>query len=144
MVAETLRPWPLFEVAVDGFPPHTIAARTRSAASYQSFLSFTDAYDCKFRDWLRMTTVRKVAASPVDAYAYVRRNYNRDLRHGTRVTIAGEGRDLEGQPGTVIHPGRESTCYAHVVMDGAKHAIIVHPLSVVMTSQPQEATDHAR
>lgn len=130
------KPWPLFEVTVRGFPPHTVAARSRSAASYQSFLSFTDVYECKFRDWLRMTTVRKMAAAPVDSYAYVRRNYDRDLRHGTRVTITGEGADLEGRAGTVIHPGRESTSYAHVVLDGDDYSIIVHPLSTIVTGSP--------
>lgn len=128
--------WPLFEILVAGFPPHTIAARSRSAASYQSYLSFTDAYDCSFRDWLRASSVRKVAEVAGDPYAYVRRNYDRDLRHGTRVTITGEGADLEGKPGTVIHPGRESTCYAHVVLDDVDYSITVHPFSVIVTDQP--------
>ena len=131
--------WQLFEVTVDGFPPHTVAARSRSAASYQSFLSYTDAWPCSFRDWLRITTVRKVADARCDPYEYVRRNYDRDIRHATRVTITREGADLEGRAGTVIHPGRDSTAYAHVVLDGDAHSIIVHPYSVVVTTATGEA-----
>ncbi|RSU58597.1 hypothetical protein BRX36_20250 [Sphingomonas sp. S-NIH.Pt1_0416] len=134
--------WPLFEVTVQPYGSSVIAARSRSAAVYARFLDYTDAFNCSFRDFLRVVSVRRASpAYPVgDPYAYVRRNYDRDLRHGTRVTITGEGADLEGRAGTVIHPGRDHTAYAHVVLDGDDHSITVHPFSVVVVSaQPEEA-----
>lgn len=129
--AEHQAAWPLFEVSVDGYTPFIVAARTASAARYASFLDWTDG---KFGDFLRRVSIRKVPATAtcVDPYDYVRRNYGRDIRHGTRVTITGEGPGLEGAKGTVIHPGRDSTSYAHVVLDGARHAITVHPLSITV------------
>ncbi|WP_267433825.1 hypothetical protein [Sphingomonas sp. GM_Shp_1] len=124
--------WPLFEVTVQPYGSSVIAARSRSAAVYARFLDYADAFDCTFRDFLRLVSVR--CAGPTravgDPYAYVRRNYGVDLHHGTRVTIEGEGAELEGRPGTVIHPGRDHTAYAHVVLDGDDHSITVHPFSV--------------
>ncbi|MGW8136872.1 hypothetical protein ACWGNZ_14830 [Sphingomonas zeae] len=124
-------PWPLFQVTVEGFSPIIVAARTRSAARYSCFLDWTDG---KFGDFLRHVSVRRAlpTAIVIDPYDYVRRNYDRDIRHGTRVTITGEGPGLEGAKGTVIHPGRDSTSYAHVVLDGTKHAMTVHPLSIIV------------
>ncbi|WP_061778846.1 hypothetical protein [Sphingomonas sanguinis] len=124
-------PWPLFEVTVGGYRPFIVAAYSRSAARYASFLDWTDG---KFGDFLRRVSIRKVPATAIviDPYDYVRRNYRRDIRHGTRVKITGEGAGLEGAKGTVIHPGRESTAYAHVVLDGSKHAMTVHPLSIIV------------
>lgn len=125
-------PWPLFEVSFNG-GSRTIAARSRSAAMYSSYLDLSDVWDLTFRRWIGMAKVRRIRTAPLgDPYEYVRRNYGRDLSHGTRVTITGEGRDLEGCAGTVIHPGRDSTAYAHVVLDGTDYAINVHPLSVVV------------
>ena len=95
-------PWPLFEVSVDGFNPFVVAARTASAARYASFLDWTDG---KFGDFLRRVSIRRVGptAIRIDPYDYVRRNYGRDIRHGTRVTITGEGPDLEGAKLSLIH-----------------------------------------
>ena len=132
MIAAAPAPWPLFEVTFDG-RSNIVAARSRGAARYLSFLSLSDVWaDLTFGRWVTLISVRKVAALQpgCDPYAYVRRNYDRDLQHGTRVTIRGEGPDLEGKTGTVIHPGRDSTAYAHVVVDGTGHKIIVHPYSV--------------
>ena len=134
--------WPLFEVTVQPYGSSVIAARSRSAAVYARFLDYTDAFDCTFREFLRVVSVRRAGPTrPVgDPYAYVRRNYGVDLDHGTRVTITGEGPELEGRPGTVIHPGRDHTAYAHVVLDGDDHSIAVHPFSVVVVpAQSEEA-----
>ena len=131
----TAQPWPLFEVSVEGYDATIVAARTRGAAIYDTFLSYTDCWpDITFREWLGLCRARKLATGHprADAYDYVRRNDGRDIRHGTRVSITGEGRDLEGKLGTVVHPNRDSTAYAHVVLDGTTHAIIVHPYSVVV------------
>ncbi|WP_267382580.1 MULTISPECIES: hypothetical protein [unclassified Sphingomonas] len=123
-------PWPLFEVSFEG-GARVLAARSRSAAMYGAYLDLSDIWDLTFRQWLGMAKAKRIDATPPgDPYEYVRRNYDRDLHHGIRVTITGEGRDLEGRAGTVIHPGRPSTAYAHVVLDGDRHAIIVHPFSV--------------
>lgn len=134
--------WPLFEVTVQPYGSSVIAARTRSAAVYARFLDYTDAFDCTFRDFLGIVLVRRAGPTrPVcDPYAYVRRNYGVGLDHGTRVTITGEGPELEGRAGTVIHPGRDHTAYAHVVLDGDDHSITVHPFSVVVVpAQSEEA-----
>ncbi|BCI69977.1 hypothetical protein SPKIRA_08070 [Sphingomonas paucimobilis] len=134
--------WPLFEVTVQPYGSSVIAARSRSAAVYARFLDYTDAFDCTFRDFLRLASVRRAGPTrPVgDPYAYVRRNYGVALDHGTRVTITGEGRELEDRAGTVIHPGRDHTAYAHVVLDGDDHPITVHPFSVVvLPAQSEEA-----
>ena len=134
--------WPLFEVTVQPYGSSIIAARSRSAAVYARFLDYTDAFDCTFRDFLRVVSARRAGPTRLvgDPYAYVRRNYDRDLRHGTRVTITGEGPDLEGRAGTVIHPGRDHTAYAYVVLDGDDHSITVHPFSVVVVpAQSEEA-----
>lgn len=126
------RPWALFEVTF-GDGRRTVAAPTRGAAIYSTFLDLSDIWDITFRQWIGMARVRRAAGAPAaDPYEYVRRNYGRDLRHGTRVTITGEGRDLEGKGGTVVHPGRDSTAYAHVVIDGTGHVSIMHPYSVVL------------
>lgn len=132
--------WSLFEVTVEGYDPFTVSARNRGAALYNKWIDFSDVWpDCTFRHWLNLARVRRSShAIGPDPYDYVRRNYDRDIRHGTRVTITGEGRDLEGRAGTVVHPGRTSTAYAHVVLDGDDHAIIIHPLSVIVAA-PQEA-----
>ncbi|MFN3675440.1 MAG: hypothetical protein ACK4TC_05620 [Sphingomonas pseudosanguinis] len=124
-------PWPLFQVTVEGYDPFIVAARSRSAARYSAFLDWTDG---KFGDFLRRVSIRRALPTciVVDPYDYVRRNYGRDIRHGTRVTITGEGPGLEGAKGTVIHPGRDSTAYAHVVLDGANHAVTIHPLSIIV------------
>ncbi|WP_294355846.1 hypothetical protein [uncultured Sphingomonas sp.] len=131
--------WPLFEVTVEGYDPFTVSARSRGAAIYDKWLSFRDVWpDCTFRHWLNLARVRRASrAIGPDPYDYVRRNYDRAIGHGTRVAITGEGRDLEGRVGTLVHPGRTSTAYAHVVLDGDDHAIIVHPLSVVLVASDQ-------
>lgn len=123
--------WPLFEVRLDDFPPAIVAAPSRSVARYRCFLDWSEG---KFGDFVRRSTVRRAQPTSlvIDPYDYVRRNYGRDIRHGTRVSITGKGRDLEGAKGTVIHPGRDSTAHAHVVVDGTDHAIIVHPYSIIV------------
>lgn len=138
-MSETAGPvWPLFEVTVHLYGTSVIAARSRSAAVYARFLDYTDAFDCTFRDFLRVVSARRAGPThPVgDPYAYVRWNYGVDLRHGTRVTLTGEGSALEGRAGTIIHPGRDHTAYAHVVLDGDNHSITVHPYSVIVSAPP--------
>jgi hypothetical protein len=137
IAAQQAAPWPLFEVSFNG-GSRTIAARSRSAAMYSSYLDLSDVWNLTFRSWIEMARVRRIRTAPLgDPYEYVRRTYDRDLMHGTRVTITGEGRDLEGRAGTVIHSGRDSTAYAHVVLDGTDYAVIVHPLSVVIVAVQQ-------
>ncbi len=124
----------MWEVTVDGRYPSAIAAPSRGAAVYQRFLDWSDVSDITFRCFLDFARARRIApALASDPYGYVRSYYGRDIRHGTRVTITGEGKDLEGRAGTVVHPGKDSTQYAHVVLDGDAHAGIFHPLSVVVS-----------
>lgn len=131
--AQASRLPPLFEVSVQGFDPSVVSARSRGAALYASFLNFREPYpDCTFRRFLDVTKVRRVSRAPGDPYAYVRRNYDRDLWHGTRVSIQAKGPELDGRTCTVVHPGRDSTAYAHVVVDGTNYPIIVHPLNTVI------------
>lgn len=131
-MADATAPWRLYDVTVDGFGTSTLSARSRGAALYSRFLDFTDAYDCTFRDFLRIAKVAVGGRPMIDPYEYIRGYYGVDIRHGTRVTITGEGCDLEGKAGTVVHPGRDSTAHAHVVIDEYDHAIIVHPKSLVL------------
>lgn len=125
--------WPMWEVTVDG-RASALAAPSRGAAIYQRFLDWADVSDITFRRFLDLARARRIApALAGDPYGHVRSYYGRDIRHGSRVTITGEGKDLEGRAGTVVHPGKDSTQYAHVVLDGDTYAGIYHPLSVVLS-----------
>lgn len=131
--------WDLFEVEVADFGASILSAPSRGAALYSRYLDFRDPYpDTTFRDWLRIAKVRRVKRAPVaDPYAYVRRIYGVEIQHGTRVEIQKEGPSIDGRRGTVVHPGRDSTAYAHVVLDGETRVANVHPFSIkILSEQP--------
>jgi hypothetical protein len=126
--------WRLYEVSIEGFGASVLSARSRGAAIYSRYLDFTDAYDVSFRTFLGCARARVVPGAWPDPYEYVRHYYGVDVRHGKRVAIRDEGADLEGRQGTVVHPGRDSTAYVYVVLDGDEHASIVHPRSLALLS----------
>lgn len=124
------RAWRHFEIKVDGFDdPAIFVAPTRAKARYAAFLRFSDPWPCTFAEFQRISRVRLCGAPPVDGYDYVRRNYGVDVRHGDRVTLTGEGRDLEGKAATVVYPG-PSTAHVHLVIDGKNYVSTVHPMNV--------------
>ena len=132
-------PLPLFFVQVQGFDPVLTAARSRGAAVYSRFLDFTDAFPCSFREFLGQVSVwRSKAPAPSLPYDYVRRNYGIDVSHGTRVELQNEGLGLDGRRGTVTLPDGASTAHIHVVLDGERHASIVHPFSVKILSEEHD------
>lgn len=125
-----MKPWPFWEVSVTGFPPHVMQARSRGAAFADAFRSYSECRDITFRDFLRIATVRPGSAPANDGYEYIRRAYDTDPKIGQRVTLRNEG-CAPDRCGTVIYPNRSSTSYVHVVLDGDKHSVVVHPLNVV-------------
>lgn len=118
--------FPMYEVTVEGFPPVLYAAATPAKARTRAWHAYTSAYECSFRDFLKISTLRRCGIPEDDGY--VRRNYGIDVRIGQRVRLKEEGR-LSRQCGEVIYPGR-STAHVHVVLDGDDHPVIVHPANV--------------
>lgn len=122
----------MFDVTVRGYPPHPISARSRGKALYQCFLLLGECWpDLKFGAFLKIATARSRATPPADdGYDYIRRNYSVDPKIGHRVRLKDEGPST-GLEGEIIYPG-PSTAHVHVVIDGRAHAVLVHPLSVVL------------
>lgn len=135
-MAEALSTYQVSFSSVSDFSTFSIihAAKTAAAARYLAFLDLSDAWNITFRDFLRISRVRKVSM-PADAgYAYIKRAYGVDLRAGQRVKITGEGPDLEGRGATVVYPG-DTTAHAHVLIDGIERVSIIHPFSIVVEAQ---------
>lgn len=117
-----------YAVTVDNFPPVVYSAETAAKARAEAWRDFTSAYECKFKDFLRISRVRLCPVPRDDGYEYVRRNYNVSPKVGQRVRLINEGPST-GLEGEVLYPGK-STAHVHVMLDGRKHSSIVHPLSV--------------
>jgi len=118
-----------FEVTVRGFPPNTYSASSAGRARADAWRSFSEAFECTFRDFLRISTVRSCGVPADDGYGYIRRAYGFPFKVGDRVGFRDEP-GLQGKEGVVGYPGPH-TAHVHVWLDGAKHASIVHPSSVV-------------
>lgn len=117
-----------YEVSVQGFPPVTYSALSPAKARTEAWRSFTSAYDCTFKDFLRISRVRTCAAPHADGYDYVRRNYGVDVKIGDRVRLINEG-SSSGLEGEVAYPG-QSTAHVHVLIDGRDYITTVHPESI--------------
>ncbi len=126
--------WNLYEVTVtagDYVATSTLSAATRSRAVYQAFLDYSDVWTISFRDFLSMVRARRVSTCAYDGYAYVRRAYGVDPRIGAEVELFDEG-DWTGKRGQIVHPGKSTTAYVHVVFHGIAHAMPCHPRSIRM------------
>lgn len=127
--------WRTYAVKVRGFPANTLSARSRSAAVYDSFLSYRDAWSCSFGEFLRMVESARLCDVPAnDGYDYIRRNYGVDVKPGDRVGFQGEGR-LNKLLASVVYPG-PSTAHVRVIVDGDKYVVTVHPSSIVVLAHP--------
>ncbi len=127
--------WNLYEVTVtagDYVATSTLSAATRSRAVYQVFLGYSEVWTISFRDFLSMVRARRVSTCADDGYGYVRRAYGVDPRIGAEVELVDEG-DWTGKRGQVVHPGKSTTAYVHVVFEGVRHAMPCHPRSIRIT-----------
>ncbi len=117
-----------YAVKVDGFPAVTFSATSPAQARTEAWRHFTGAYDCTFKDFLRISKVYRCAVPEDDGYGCVRRHYGVDPKIGGRVRLINEGPST-GLEGEIVYPG-QSTAHVHVVIDGRKHAVCVHPLNI--------------
>lgn len=144
--AAPAKPWPLFEIEVwtgREYQVCTRTARSRSAARFDVFRSYSECWDVSFRDFLRVCRVRTITArlnASADGYQYVRSAYGVDPTIGQRVTLKNEG-PSSGKQGTVLYPNKASTAYVHVILDGEKHPVVVHPLNVELHPVEVAAAD---
>jgi len=133
--------WKLYEVTIS-WGPHTAtevrSAPTRGKAIYQAYLSFSDAWDCTFRQFLKLVRVRRVPSVADDGYGYVRRAYGFDPKIGATVELINEG-DWTGKRGEIVHPGKSTTAHVHVAFPGIGHALICHPHNVRFVQEGQAA-----
>lgn len=124
--------WKLYEVtvAIDGYSStETHSARSRSAAIYQAYLGYSDAWGTTFRRFLDIARVRRVQTCADDGYGYVRRAYGVDPKIGDTVELLNEG-DWSGRRGQIVHPGSRSTAHVHVAFEGIDYALRCHPNNI--------------
>jgi hypothetical protein len=120
--------WGCFQVEVAGYGAEIYAAPSASKAKYEAYLC--DAFNhLKFGQFLRIARARRCTPPQDDGYSYIRRAYGVSPAIGQRCRLRNEGKDWEGKEGFVIYPGR-STAHVHIIMDGMKNKIFVHPLNV--------------
>lgn len=105
----------------------TYSAKSPASARAEAWRNFTSAFDCTFRDFLRISRVKACPVPVDDGYGYVRRNYGVDPKVGGRVRLVNEGPST-GLEGEIVYPG-VSTAHVHVLMDGRDHVVNVHPLN---------------
>lgn len=126
-----------------GLAAHVYSAKSPSAARAAAWRDFTSAYNCTFKDFLRISRVKGCAVPKDDGYDYVRRNYDVNPKIGGRVRLANEGPST-GLEGEVVYPGI-STAHVHVRIDGRDHTSIVHPFSIqIIEPQPPFLPENRR
>ena len=114
-----------------------VQAKSPAAARAEAWRCMSDAWDISFRDFLRISTVRRQELDPRAGYAYIRRAYGKDFQRGQRVTITGEGPNLEGRGATVLYPNKDSTAHVRVDIDGYGVGW-VHPNSAILRALEEE------
>lgn len=100
-----------YEVTVRGFPPVLYSARSPGKARSRSWQDFQAAYECEFKEFLRISTVRRAPWA--------------DVQH-ERILVSGKPATL------VIHPHRRDL----FMYDGSDHVMCahhseIHPILVV-------------
>lgn len=108
-----------------------VQAKSPAAARAEAWRCMSDAWDISFRDFLRISKVRRDEMDPRAGYAYIRRTYGKDFWRGQRVTITGEGAHLEGRGATVLYPNKDSTAHVRLDIDGYGIGW-VHPNSAIL------------
>ena len=135
-----LKPMKLWRVEVGGMDCGIVNARSRSAAIADAWRS--DAFSSySFKDFitqLRPRAYRCAAAPQPDGYDYIRRTYGINPKIGQRVRLRNEN-GWSGKEGVVLYPG-PSTAHVHVLVDGQKYPVIVHPANVELLVR---GPDHA-
>lgn len=139
---DVAKPWRLFDVEIQGFGSSVVQAPTRSAAMYDRYLAFSDPWPCTFAEFLKVAKVRSGKLPAEDGYAYVRRAYGLDVKVGQRVEMHSEGPRYNGRQGVVMYPGKSSTSYVHVLLDGEESPCVVHPNSVRLLSMLRAGETH--
>lgn len=110
-----------------GYADHTYSAKTPAKARAEAWRDYTSAWDCTFKEFLKISRVRVCPVPADDGYGYVRRNYSVNPKIGSRIRLINEGQST-GLEGEVVYPG-PSTAHVHVMLDGRNHVVTVHPLN---------------
>lgn len=125
------RPWPIFEVRVDGYTPIVYTGRTQAKAYYRAYQDYSEHYRCSFWEWLTRSSIRRLDRPPTcDGYDGVRDQYGVDPTIGERRVLINEGRN-NGRGVVVLYPNRTHTSMIHCAYDGEDRAMIVHPRNAV-------------
>lgn len=114
-----------YEVTIDGFPPVVFSATSPGKARADAWRSYTNAYECSFRDFLKISRIARCDVPADDGYGYVRRAYSVDPKVGQRVRLRNEGPN-NGLEGVVGYPGT-ATAHVHILLDGYQRPVRVHP-----------------
>jgi hypothetical protein len=126
----SLAPWPIFDVAVSGWPPFPLTARSRGKALVEALGSYQN-YDDRMtlKGFMGLARVRR-RREPLldDGYDYVRRAYDVHPVIGSVIELVNEGPET-GRRAVVLYPNRTSTAYVHVGYECGAH-VVVHPMNV--------------
>ncbi|WP_189438709.1 hypothetical protein [Pseudovibrio japonicus] len=117
-----------YGVTVSGFPEAVYSALTPAKARVQAWYEYTSAFECTFKEFLKISTLRRCDVPEKDGYGYVRRSYGVDPKIGGRVRLINEG-SSSGCEGEVAYPG-SSTAHVRVLLDGRDSSVWVHPNNI--------------
>lgn len=125
------KPWPVFEVRVDGYAEELFTGRTKAAANWRAYRAYSEHRSCSFGEWLAISSIRRIERLPFDddGYENVRAQYGVSPTIGERRVLVNEG-PSSGRGVVVLYPGRH-TSMIHCAYDGSGERMIVHPLNAV-------------
>jgi hypothetical protein len=128
--------WPFYSIAVQGFAALIYQAETRGQALSLALRDYRNCdHGMTHEGFKRIASARKVSAPADDLYGGVRRQYDVDPKIGQRITLKNEGPGFNGRCGTVLYPNGH-TSSIHVLVDGMREPLRVHPLNVAFTPDP--------